>query len=165
MRKSYQRKTDERIEFFTFITDCKILRPTTFRCELFSCVFYGFEIIKFSFFDTRMECLPTKLFLLLFAHFAKANAHETAQKTKNLFLIYVSQNHIRRSFLVWAARFCRQKGQHRYISYYASSFHIQSSTVHTVQYCRALGENNIQYGHICENIKLAKFASCLLLPS
>jgi hypothetical protein len=28
--KSYQRKTDERTEFFTFITNCKSFRPKTF---------------------------------------------------------------------------------------------------------------------------------------
>ncbi len=85
--KSYQRKTEiEIIEFFTFITNCKSFRPSTF-CELFCYVFNGFEIsIKFCFFDTRMECLPTKFVFAPICTFCepKQNAHETAQITKNV---------------------------------------------------------------------------------
>ncbi len=83
--KSYQRKTNERIEFLTFITNCK-----SFGLQLFCYVFNRFEIsIKFSSFDTCNECLPTKFVFASICTFCKLNSKtrtKRLKKKKNFFL-------------------------------------------------------------------------------
>jgi hypothetical protein len=44
MQKSYQRKSDRKIKFLTFITACKSFWPITFLGELFEFYFNGFDL-------------------------------------------------------------------------------------------------------------------------
>ncbi len=64
--KSYQRNSDRKMEFFTFITECQSFRPLTFFAELV-CSF--FQWIQTQLWILRFM-MPKEFFLLLLAFFA-----------------------------------------------------------------------------------------------
>ncbi len=58
--KSYQRKSDRKMEFLTFITECKNFRPATFLGSFFYTFFNRFESYFTSIFDLRGSILSKK---------------------------------------------------------------------------------------------------------
>jgi hypothetical protein len=65
-KKSYQRKSYRKTDFFSFISGCKCFPPLTFLSELFCNFFNGFEL-SIEYFVIPIPNFAKKFFLLLLA--------------------------------------------------------------------------------------------------